>query len=192
VSSCGGGVRVSGRGNSGRVGGVGVRVGDSPDHRRILRRARPGRDAHGRSSAPWSPGRRGRARRIPARVRVVAGGALDVRVQAPRLAQPPRATVLQPDPAPQGRPPAIGRGAVPKKRLRAAEKPPDNSRNPSRSLRRGGFVVSRPSAPQFRKQDQGSNANNPWWPEPGSNRRPHAFQACALPTELSGRKGHLA
>ena len=25
------------------------------------------------------------------------------------------------------------------------------------------------------------------WPEPGSNWRPHTFQACALPTELSGR-----
>ena len=26
------------------------------------------------------------------------------------------------------------------------------------------------------------------WPEPGSNWRPHTFQACALPTELSGQK----
>lgn len=27
-----------------------------------------------------------------------------------------------------------------------------------------------------------------WSPEPGSNRRPHAYHACALPTELSGPK----
>ena len=33
------------------------------------------------------------------------------------------------------------------------------------------------------------------WPEPGSNWRPHTFQACALPTELSGQRlpqGNLA
>ena len=69
-------------------------------------------------------------------------------------------------------------------------KQPASRTQPGNARRQRPSRTPRPAKPHIRQPPQGAPAKPEWWSQTGSNRRPHACKARALPAELWPRRRH--